>query len=145
MNGITDFMTQHHRECDDLFAAAEESVANGKWEKASSDFNLYLKEMARHFAMEEDVLFPAFDQKTGMEMGPTFVMRSEHEQMNKVIEDMAQAVAAKDADAYLGSAETLMILTQQHNMKEEQMLYRMMDQRLSGEAGALLDRVHAIA
>lgn len=145
MNGITDFMTQHHRECDDLFASAEESVAHGKWDKASSDFNLFFKEMVRHFAMEEDVLFPAFDQKTGMQGGPTFVMRSEHKQMSQVIDDMAKAIEAKDADDYLGLAETLMILTQQHNMKEEQMLYRMMDQELAAEAKVLLERVHATA
>jgi iron-sulfur cluster repair protein YtfE (RIC family) len=145
MNGITDFMTQHHRECDELFAATEESVANGNWDKAYGEFNLFLKEMGRHFAMEEDVLFPAFDLKTGMEMGPTFVMRSEHKQMLQVIDGMAKAVAAKDADGYLGLAETLMILTQQHNMKEEQMLYRMMDQELAADAKSLLERVHATA
>ena len=36
MDSITDFMTHHHRECDEMFAAAEESVANRNWEKANS-------------------------------------------------------------------------------------------------------------
>ena len=34
-------------------------------------------------------------------------------------------------DDYLGIADTLLILMQQHNMKEEQMLYNMMDQHLT--------------
>jgi hemerythrin-like domain-containing protein len=143
MSNISDFMTNNHRDCDDLFAVAEESVANGKWPKAQAEFEAFRSEMERHLGMEEDVFFPAFDAKTGMEGGPTHVMRSEHAQMRTLIDNMAQALAAKDGDAYLGVAETLMILMQQHNMKEEQMLYRMMDQALGSEAGTLLERVGA--
>ena len=143
MNTINDFMTNKHRDCDNLFAVAEESVANGKWQKAKTEFDAFRSEMERHLAMEEEVLFPAFDAKTGMEGGPTFVMRSEHQQMRKLIDDMAQGIADKDRDGYLGVSETLMVLTQQHNMKEEQMLYRMMDQALGSEARTLLERVGA--
>jgi iron-sulfur cluster repair protein YtfE (RIC family) len=143
MTNISDFMTNNHRDCDDLFAAAEESVANGKWPKAQTEFEAFRGEMERHLGMEEDVFFPAFDAKTGMEGGPTHVMRSEHAQMRTLIDNMAQALAAKDGDTYLGVAETLMIMMQQHNMKEEQMLYRMMDQALGSEAGTLLERVGA--
>lgn len=143
MNNISDFMTNNHRDCDNLFAVAEESVGAGKWPKAQTEFDAFRSEMARHLGMEEDVLFPAFDHKTGMEMGPTHVMRSEHNQMRKLIDDMAAKVGAKDADGYLGLSETLMVLMQQHNMKEEQMLYRMMDQTFGGEAGSLLERAGA--
>ena len=143
MNSISDFMANNHRECDNLFAVAEESVGNGKWPKAQTEFDAYRSEMERHLGMEEDVLFPAFDAKTGMEMGPTHVMRSEHQQMRKLIDDMAQKIVDKDSDGYLGASETLMILMQQHNMKEEQMLYRMMDQTFGTEAAALLQRAGA--
>lgn len=143
MSSVSDVMTHNHRECDDLFAVAEENVAHGKWPKAKEDFDAFCKEFERHLTMEESVLFPAFDAKTGMEGGPTYVMRSEHQQMRKLIEDMAQKMAGKDADGYLGAAETLMVMTQQHNMKEEQMLYRMMDQAFGSEADALLERAGA--
>lgn len=144
MNSISDFMTSNHRVCDNLFAVAEESVANGKWPRAQSEFDAFRGEMERHLNMEEDVFFPAFDAKTGMEGGPTQVMRSEHEQMRKLITDMAQRIATKDRDGYLGVSETLMVLTQQHNMKEEQMLYRMMDQALGAEARTLMERVGSV-
>ena len=143
MTSISKFMENNHRECDHLFAVAEESVANGKWQKAHSEFDAFRSETERHLKMEEEVLFPAFDAKTGMEGGPTHVMRSEHQQMRKVIDDMAQALGNKDGDAYLGLSETLMVLMQQHNMKEEQMLYRMMDQALGLEADNLLERASA--
>ncbi len=141
MDNISDFMTSNHHACDELFASAEECVGNGDWVKGKTDFTAFLAAMKRHFAMEEEVLFPAFDKKTGMDMGPTFVMRSEHKQMNKVFDDMQQALGAKDSDGYLGLSETLLMLMQQHNMKEEQMLYRMMDQELGAETPALLKQI----
>ncbi|HCE08843.1 MAG TPA: hemerythrin HHE cation-binding protein [Oxalobacteraceae bacterium] len=143
MNSISDFMVNNHRECDNLFAVAEESAGGGKWQKAQPEFDAYRSEMERHLRMEEEVMFPAFEAKTGMVGGPTLVMRNEHLQMRKLIDDMAQKIAAKDGDGYLGVSETLMILMQQHNMKEEQMLYGMMDQAFGAEAGPLLERAGA--
>jgi hemerythrin-like domain-containing protein len=54
-------------------------------------------------------------------------MRFEHEQVRGLIGKMAEAVEKQDKDAYLSLAESMMILLQQHNMKEEQMLYAMCD------------------
>ena len=68
-----------------------------------------------------------------MTQGPTQVMRYEHEQVRGLIGNMAKAIEDKDKDAALSLAESMMILLQQHNMKEEQMLYAMCDRQLSPE------------
>lgn len=74
-------------------------------------------------------------------MGPTQMMRSEHSQMRQLFDDMATALAQQDKDECLGLAETLMMVMQQHNMKEEQMLYPMTEQVLAEDAAAVLDRI----
>ena len=79
----------------------------------------------RHFDMEEHVLFPALEEATGMTMGPTRVMRMEHEQMRGLLSRMATAASSADLDALVEHGDTLLMLTQQHNMKEEGMLYPM--------------------
>jgi hemerythrin-like domain-containing protein len=91
------------------------------------------------------VLFPAFEARTGMSMGPTQVMRSEHEQMRGLIGDMARAAAEANRDGYLGLSETLNMLMQQHNLKEENMLYPMSDQVLVGERDSLIRAMEAMA
>jgi hemerythrin-like domain-containing protein len=65
-------------------------------------------------------------------------MRAEHAEMRELFERLAAAAAARDADEFLGLAETLNLLVQQHNMKEEQVLYALMDESLGGEADGLL-------
>jgi hemerythrin-like domain-containing protein len=76
-------------------------------------------------------------------MGPTQVMRMEHVQMRALMDDAAAALANGDADDYLGLAETLLIMMQQHNMKEENILYPMCDQHLAAETPELLARLEA--
>ena len=43
--------------------------------------------------------------------------------------------------AYLGVAETLLIMMQQHNMKEENVLYPMCDQHLAAEMAQVVQRL----
>jgi len=87
--------------------------------------------------MEETVLFPAFEAATGMTMGPTRMMRLEHAQMRELFGQMNAALTNRAARDFAGSAETLLVLMQQHNMKEENILYPMCDRSLSGQVDSL--------
>jgi hemerythrin-like domain-containing protein len=69
----------------------------------------------------------------------------EHEQMRGLIQDMADAVAKTDDEGYLGLSETLNMLMQQHNLKEENMLYPMTDRVLGDERDKLIGAMQAIA
>jgi len=94
-----------------------------------------------HFDCEEKTLFPAFEARTGIAMGPTQMMRMEHLQMRALLDEAADALAAGDGEGYLGAAETLLIMMQQHNMKEENVLYPMCDQHLAGDLPELLQHL----
>lgn len=124
-------MAQDHRDCDQLFAKAENAASKEDWETASQAFNEFIQAMERHLGIEEQTLFPAFEEATGIVTGPTEMMRMEHEQMRTLFSEMKAAMEQRDSDNYLGEAETLLILMQQHNMKEEQILYPMTDQSLA--------------
>ncbi|RMD71080.1 MAG: hemerythrin domain-containing protein [Gammaproteobacteria bacterium] len=137
---IYDFLSQDHRRCDELFAMAEEAVSKGAWEEAQRLNEQFLAAMAHHLGMEEDILFPAFEAATGMIQGPTQVMRMEHEEMRRLLEGMKKALEGRDAEGYLGLAETLLMLMQQHNAKEEQVLYPMADRALEESVVSRLKR-----
>jgi hemerythrin-like domain-containing protein len=145
MTTISNFLATDHKRCDTLFAAAESAASDGDWEVAAPEFGSFRDAMLHHFSMEEEVMFPAFETSTGMKQGPTAVMRSEHRQMTGLFDSMAGALARKDTNAYLGDADTLLIIMQQHNVKEEQMLYRMADQALAHEVDEVLVRMRALA
>ena len=65
------------------------------------------------------------------------MMRHEHEQMRALITELGKALEDKKRDRYIGLSETLLIFMQQHNMKEEQMLYPMIDTDCADKAEEL--------
>ncbi len=78
-----------------------------------------------------------------MYRGPTQVMRGEHVQMRQLLAAAETALAERDADDYMGNAETLLIMMQQHNVKEENVLYPMCDQHLADQLENLLPELRA--
>ncbi len=131
MDQLTAPLVADHRHCDALFATAEDAAQRTDWAACREHFDAFTAAMLHHFEVEESVLFPAFEQATGMTMGPTAMMRAEHSQMRDLLHDMAEVIAAGRRDDYLGMSETLLLYMQQHNLKEENVLYPMSDQALA--------------
>ena len=125
---IKEFMTQDHRECDNLYAPLEEAISKGDFEKALELYTPFKEAMLIHFAMEEEKLFPKMEEFIGSGEGPIYVMKMEHNQIRSIINQLGEAINSKNQQKALGLGETFMIMTQQHNMKEEQILYTMADQ-----------------
>ena len=141
---ISDHMASEHKRCDGLFLEAEKAATDGDWSATQQAYQAFHKSMEQHFMMEEKVLFPDFEQAQGSEMGPTQVMRHEHEQMRSLMSSMQDALDAEDKDTFLGEADTLLMFIQQHNAKEEMMLYPMADQLLAGQSDQVVSRMQKV-
>lgn len=138
---ISSFLTQDHRSCDEEFANLENTVASENWAEVEKVFAAFSEDLQHHFNMEEKVMFPTFEERTGMTQGPTQMMRMEHQQMLQVLSQMKEDVDNKNKDHFFGLSETLMMIMQQHNMKEEQMLYRMADNHLGDDASLVITQM----
>lgn len=138
MDSISKLMAHDHKRCDHLFAEAEQHAANKEWELANNKAKAFKAALLNHFQHEENTLFPAFEHATGMQGGPTHMMRHEHEQIRQLLTELIEAVDAENQDRYLGLSETLLIFMQQHNMKEEQILYPMIDQECGEDSEQLM-------
>jgi len=143
MSSIRQLMTDDHRHCDDGFAALEQAVGRKDLAAARQAFGVFEACMLAHFAAEEETLFPAFEAHTGMTEGPTRVMRMEHQQIRGLMREAGESLQQGDIDAYLGLADTIVIMMQQHNMKEENILYPMCDQHLADAADELLGQLQS--
>ena len=116
MNTISSFLTSDHRACDNEFANLENTVASDNWEESKTQFDKFSADLLHHFDMEEKVMFPVFEEVTGMSQGPTMVMRMEHSQMRNILDDLKTDIEKKDKNHFFGVSESLMMLMQQHNM-----------------------------
>ncbi|MBW2274177.1 MAG: hemerythrin domain-containing protein [Deltaproteobacteria bacterium] len=141
---LTEYFTFDHRSCDGRWTDVEAAVEAGMAEDIVAAWQRFDGFLRRHLQMEEEVLFPAFEEATGMSGGgPTFVMRSEHEQMRGLLDQMGASAAAGAFEELVDLGDTLLMLIQQHNAKEEQMLYPMAERALTPHWAGLRERFDA--
>ncbi len=143
MENISTTLTRDHRGCDSLIAATEEAVEKRHWDEADSLFSDFVTNMEHHLGKEEEVIFPALEQKMGTGMGPVQVMRKEHEDMRRLFGEIREDIARQQAEHCLGLSDALLMLMQQHNLKEENVLYPMADRMLAGEQAELMAQLTA--
>ena len=62
--------------------------------------------------------------------------------MRGMLYRMQSALEESDLDDFLGASETMLYLMEQHNMKEEQMLYPMADEAYGAETEELLKQLY---
>ena len=98
MGAIKEFMTTDHRDCDQPFVDFETAVSEQNWTDAEKFFRLFLDKMNNHLGYEEEILFPAFEEASGIRQGPTSVMRYEHSQMRGMIEELSYSVKERNED-----------------------------------------------
>jgi len=146
MESITDYMQQDHVLIDRIAERAAAAAAAGDLAGIERDGTLFLQRLERHIEMEENLLFPAFEERTGMTAaGPSVQMRAEHEQMHGIFQQMRDAIAAKDAAGWQRASQALLEVLVPHNLKEEQMMYPMLDDAMGADAEALLADVKEMA
>lgn len=141
MSDIKEFLTQGHRDCDELFAELEDAIAKNS-DESSHKYEKFYDDLTNHFSMEEMVLFPMLNDYTPN--SPLRAMEMEHEQLRELLSKMRKAVEQKDKEKFFSLSETLMILMQQHNMKEEQLIYTLANQHLGDEASYVISRLRSV-
>ena len=119
---ITAFYEEDHDRLDELFKTFQMSKRSD-FAKAKEAFKEFKVGLQRHIVWEEELLFPIWEEKTGMvEDGPTPVMRFEHSQIRQYLDAIHQKVEGQNPDTD----------------REEQSLYPAIDNVTSGEERATL-------
>jgi hemerythrin-like domain-containing protein len=139
MDSISSYMEHDHVVIDGIAGRAVAAAQARDWAALAREGGEFLRRLRRHIEVEEQVLFPVFEQRTGMtQAGPSKVMRMEHEQMRPILAQMDAAVAVQDGASYERASKALFDILKPHNLKEEQMMYPMLDEAAGEDVPALL-------
>jgi iron-sulfur cluster repair protein YtfE (RIC family) len=133
MNGIADFMSKDHDRLDNLLKEFQSKKITEP-DHAKKLFCDFKSGLERHIVWEEEILFPIFEEKIGMQGGPTQVMRMEHIQIKELLGSIHERVLKGDFQTDPLEARLVGILSS-HNVKEENILYPMCDSVLADESG----------
>ncbi len=129
---ITAFYEEDHDRLDELFKTFQMSKRLD-FAKAKEAFKEFKVGLQRHIVWEEELLFPMWEEKTGMiEDGPTPVMRFEHDQIKTLLEAIHLKMEQRNLDTDQDE-QALVTLLGSHNRKEERALYPAIDNVTSAE------------
>lgn len=132
MSSVTSFMSEDHDRLDEIFKKFHGTVEKDIT-KAKELFSEFAKGLKTHIAWEEDILFPIFEDKTGMRFGgPTAVMRMEHEQIKNFLNGIEAKLEQENANVAEEEKNLLIVLTA-HNDKEESIVYPEIDALITKE------------
>jgi len=142
---VSELLELDHRRLDRLLGQAIESIASEAWDPAGEAFASFQEGIEKHIQLEEQFLFPAFEDANGGFAGPTEVMRAEHAEILRAAGDISLRINAKRN--CLEELDSLTRLLSAHNLKEEQVLYPATERILEalGQRDQLLRQMEALA
>lgn len=143
---VTELLGTDHQRLDAILGEVERVVAGGALPAAARAFAEFACGLDRHIDAEEKILFPSFEQATGISGGPTSVMREEHAEIRRFVEGVSTAFRQGDGPSARRALDGLRALLIAHNRKEEQILYPMADEAAGDppEQDALARRIQTI-
>lgn len=129
---ITAYYEQDHDRLDELFKTFH-TMKRSDFAKAKEAFKEFKIGLQRHIVWEEELLFPIWEEKTGMvEDGPTPMMRHEHSQIKQLLDAIHQKVEGQNLESDQDEQALLQLLSS-HNRKEERALYPAIDNVISAD------------
>lgn len=141
MNTICDRLALDHKHCQDLFALIETGIDDKNWDAVHAGARHFSDAIKEHIRMEENVLFPIFEETIRQGDGPVDILRREHAHLHGILDRMLAALDRLSPADFLLHAESFALLMQQHLMKEEVLIYPLLDKALAGRREAI---VHAM-
>jgi len=127
MQTIKEFMQDDHKRLEELFAKFQELKGEDQKE-AKQNFCPFRRGLFTHIKWEEEILFPVFEEKTGMkDNGPTAVMRAEHIEIKGLLDQIREKIKSENFNT-TEMEDSLMYILKSHNDKEENLLYPWIDQ-----------------
>jgi len=127
---VTGYLSWDHDRLDAILTSVRVWVEKGEWEHAHREYGEFDRGLDRHIRLEEGILFPVFEARTGIVDGPTAVMRQEHLAIRAALTVMREGIGRGDAGAFQDGLASLLAVLPNHNLKEEQVLYPTTDDTL---------------
>jgi regulator of cell morphogenesis and NO signaling len=127
MATILEFMSVDHDRLDEIFEGFKK-LKQDDIDGAKTLFLDFKAGLEQHIVWEEDILFPIFEEGTGMrDTGPTAVMRMEHRQIRSFLEEIGEKVLMGELQEIDEAKTGLLEVLGSHNQKEENILYPAID------------------
>jgi iron-sulfur cluster repair protein YtfE (RIC family) len=139
---ISSYLASDHARLDALLDEVADGVADGRFAEARAVWESFQSALLRHLRIEEELVFPVFEMRSGMSHGPTVALRHEHGQIRRIVALLAAALGREDAGAFRDALAFLDTFVADHESREEHVLFPTTDGLLTpAECARFVDRL----
>lgn len=141
MNNTDNWLAHDHSLYEDLLSQCQDAAEIQDWGTVDLAFNELVTHLKRHMALEEEVLYPAYESTPHAPQGPTTALREEHSNIIHLIRDMVRVIKSRDPEHVLeclAHLENRMIM---HHEKEEDIFLPMASHILNAGHDELLRKL----
>lgn len=119
MSSTDNWLEHEHSLYEDLLSGCQDAVECEDWKGADQLFGEMVASLKRHMAMEEEVLYPAYESESSAPQGPTQELRAEHDQILRLVGDVVRVIKSRGSDHALECLAHLENRMIKHHEKEE--------------------------
>lgn len=123
-------LAEHHRRCDELFAAARATAQSALWSELGARVNALRESILAHFRYEEEHIFPLFEQWSGEE-GATEWLNAQHDDMRAALWLLGTLSAEAEPKRYCAELAELQQAFDAHAADEERRMYPVFEKMLA--------------
>lgn len=115
-------LAEHHRRCEELFAAAQRAAEASDWTGLPHRVGTLREALLEHFRYEEERLFPLYEETSGAE-GATETFCAQHDDMRAALWVLATMTPEDEPKRYRAELAALESAFEAHAEEEERRMY----------------------
>lgn len=141
MNSTDNWLVHEHSLYEDLLSECKDAAEIEDWANVQLIFDQLVTHLKRHVALEEGVLYPAYETAPHAPQGPTTALREEHSTIISLFRDLAAIINTRDSEHMLESLAYLENRMIKHHEKEEDIFLPMASHILNDRRDELLRKL----
>lgn len=144
MDKTNNWLVHDHHKYDEMLTECEMAAEMADWKDAVRLFNEFTSELKIHMQLEDEVLYPIFEQKKTNPESEITELHEEHDNLVRLLRDLVSVIKSKNIDHFLESLVPLHEAMNEHNEHEEAVFRRLGSDSLLTRRDEIMEQLSAI-
>ena len=141
MSSESDWLHHDHRVFEASLAECEAAAEQEDWKAVRRLFDSLVARLKSHMRMEEEVLYPAYENLADVSHGPTLALRKEHDEIVRLVRDVSHVLGTNNSERFLEALAPLDRVMMTHHDKEEEIFLPMAGHALLEKREEILQKL----
>ena len=115
-----DWMFHEHSAFEEMLEECIEQAELELWRECLATFNNLIAKLKNHMAMEEEILYPAYERHSELPQNPVQALRAEHDHLVQFLWDINQIIKTRDSEHLEAAIKPVVVALHHHHDKEEE-------------------------